>query len=87
MNILDSKVIEKIMKEPVFIENSEYVKKSRNMLLSFSTITIFLIYFNLSIKDDSSVLGLKFNGLNENNIIVTNGFINLFDGANISIKN
>lgn len=27
------------------------------------------------------------NGLNENDIIVTNGFINLFDGANISIKN
>ena len=26
-------------------------------------------------------------GLNENDIIVTNGFINLFDGANISIKN
>jgi membrane fusion protein (multidrug efflux system) len=27
------------------------------------------------------------NGLKENDIIVTNGFINLFDGANISIKN
>ncbi|OJV30049.1 MAG: efflux transporter periplasmic adaptor subunit [Bacteroidetes bacterium 37-13] len=26
-------------------------------------------------------------GLNENDIIVTNGFINLFDGANVSIKN
>ena len=26
-------------------------------------------------------------GLKENDIIVTNGFINLFDGANISIKN
>jgi len=30
---------------------------------------------------------LVLNGLNENDIIVTNGFINLFDGANISIKN
>ncbi|MCC6186989.1 MAG: efflux RND transporter periplasmic adaptor subunit [Chitinophagaceae bacterium] len=27
------------------------------------------------------------NGLNEGDVIVTNGFINLFDGANISIKN
>ena len=26
-------------------------------------------------------------GLNEGDIIVTNGFINLFDGANVSIKN
>ncbi len=82
MNILDSKVIEKIMKEPVFIENSEYVKKSRNILLSFSTITIFLIYFNLSIKDDSSVLGLKFNGLNENNIYIALFVIIIFNLIN-----
>ena len=70
------------MKEPVFIENSEYVKKSRNMLLSFSTITIFLIYFNLSIKDDSSVLGLKFNGLNENNIYIALFVIIIFNLIN-----
>ena len=70
------------MKEPVFIENSEYVKKSRNILLSFSTITIFLIYFNLSIKDDSSVLGLKFNGLNENNIYIALFVIIIFNLIN-----
>lgn len=27
------------------------------------------------------------NGLNKGNILITNGFINLFDGANVSIKN
>lgn len=82
MNIVDSKVIEKIMKEPVFIENSESVKKSRNLLLSFSTITIFLIYFNLSIKDDSSILGLKFDGLNENNIYIALFIIIIFNFIN-----
>ncbi|OCL81614.1 hypothetical protein AAW30_01830 [Arcobacter porcinus] len=82
MNIVDSKIIEKIMKEPVFIENSESAKKSRNVLLSLSTITIFLIYFNLSIKDDSSILGLKFNGLNENSIYIALFVIIIFNLIN-----
>ncbi|MDY0192615.1 MAG: hypothetical protein RBR93_03725 [Aliarcobacter butzleri] len=87
MNNDNSKIIEKIMKEPILLESPDNVKKSRNVLLIFSTISIFFIYFNLSIKNDSSILGLKFDGLNDNNVYIGLFIIILFNIINFAWNN
>jgi len=42
---------------------------------------------NITISKKMQNKAVVSNGLNEGDVIVTNGFINLFDGANVSIKN
>lgn len=42
---------------------------------------------NITISKRTQNKAVVSNGLNEGDVIVTNGFINLFDGANVAIKN
>lgn len=42
---------------------------------------------NITISKKTQNKAVVSNGLNEGDVIVTNGFINLFDGANVAIKN
>lgn len=62
--------IKKIICEPIFIGYTEQVKKTKNMLLVFSSISLFLVFGKLSINSESSILGLKFDGLNESIIYI-----------------
>jgi hypothetical protein len=41
---------------------------------------------NITISKKTQNKAIVSNGLNEGDVIVTNGFINLFDGANITVK-
>ena len=59
------KAVEKVLGEPVFIELSDYVLKIRTNLIRVSVITIAVILANLHIDQGSTVLGLKFTGLND----------------------
>lgn len=52
--------VEKILGEPIFIEFSDYVRKIRTNLLIVSFITIFIIFYEVKISPDSTLLGLKF---------------------------
>ena len=42
---------------------------------------------NITISKNIQNKALVLSGLNEGDVIITNGFINLFDGANVAIKN
>lgn len=57
------KSVEKIMQEPIFIGYTDQVRKIKNLLLTLSLISLFLVYGRLSIDGGSTILGLKFNGL------------------------
>ena len=41
---------------------------------------------NITISNKIQNKAVVSSGLNEGDVIVTNGFINLFDGANITVK-
>jgi membrane fusion protein (multidrug efflux system) len=41
---------------------------------------------NITISKKIQNKAVVSNGLNEGDVIVTNGFINLFDGANVTVK-
>ena len=41
---------------------------------------------NITISKKTQNKAVVSNGLNEGDVIVTNGFINLFDGANVTVK-
>ena len=57
--------VNKVLKEPVFCTFDEATNKVKNHLLLFSVISIFMVLGGLHIQQDSSILGLKFSGLND----------------------
>jgi len=61
------------MQEPIFLGFTDTVQKTKKLLIILSSISIFLIYGDLTINQESSFIGLKFEGLN-NNLIYT-GFL------------
>lgn len=63
--------VEKVLKEPVAAEFSEQAWKIRTNLTLVSAIAVVMCLANLRITVDSSVLGLKFSGLNDGVIRVT----------------
>jgi hypothetical protein len=53
-----------LIKEPIAIEFNEFANKVRNNLLIVSVLSIIICTNNIQISNDSSILGLKFIGLN-----------------------
>jgi hypothetical protein len=67
-----------------------YMKNTKVLLLFLQySINLLVMIELLSFLFSSCVQNkvIVANGLNKGNILITNGFINLFDGANVSIKN
>jgi len=62
--------INKVTNEPIFIFFSDDAKKVRNSLLYISFIILFLTFGNISLDPSSSLLGLKFKGLNDKLIYI-----------------
>ena len=71
------KKVEKTLGEPFAMDFSDYIRKIRNGLITTSVITIALLLGGLQITDDSSFLGLKFEGL-DNALILKTIFVEQF---------
>ena len=67
------KAVEKSLGEPAFIEFQENTWKIRTNLLLASVIAVAVVFGDLNIESDSTILGLKFRGLSD--AILTNGLI------------
>lgn len=65
-----NKDLKKVLEEPIFLGYSDSVKKTRNLLLILSVISLFLIFGELKINSSSTLLGLKFDRLNTNIIYI-----------------
>lgn len=65
MDSKDLKAIEKVLGEPAFAEFSSNVWKIRSNLMIASVISITVVVADLHIDAGSTILGLKFNGLND----------------------
>lgn len=63
------KQAEKVLGEPVASDFTDYVRKIRNNLIFLSVVSIGICLANLTISTDSTFLGLKFIGLQNQNII------------------
>jgi len=63
--------VEKVLKEPVAAQFSDQAWKIRNNLIIISTIAFIMGFAKLQINADSSILGLKFTGLNDSVIRTT----------------
>lgn len=59
------KAVEKVLGEPAFMEFSANVWKVRTSLMIASVISLTMVLADLHIAPDSTVIGLKFNGLND----------------------
>lgn len=57
--------VSKVLKEPVYCEMDDVTVKVKNHLLLMSMISIFVVLGGLHIQQDSSILGLRFSGLND----------------------
>lgn len=64
-----SKEVEKSLGEPVAADFSDYVRKLRGNLVFVSFISISLILGGLEIDPESSILGLKFKGLDNSSVM------------------
>ena len=73
-----SKDVEKSLGEPVAAEFSDYVRKLRGNLVFISFISISLIIGGMEIDPDSSILGLKFKGLNNSSVIFGLAILNAY---------
>ena len=60
------KAVQKVLGEPVFCEFDTKTQKIRTTLFLLSVISITFVLGDLEIKEGSSFLGLKFDGLNNN---------------------
>lgn len=65
-----SEKIDEILSLPVMQEQTDTERKLKNNLIAFSVIAIFMYYGDLSISSDSTFLGVKFSGLNQNKIYI-----------------
>lgn len=74
----DQEKVEKILGEPFAMDFSDYVRKIRNNLIITSIISIALLLGGLRIAPDSTFLGLKFIGLDNNLILQTLFFLNAY---------
>lgn len=74
----DQEKVEKILGEPFAMDFSDYVRKIRNNLIITSLISIALLLGGLRIAPDSTFLGLKFTGLDNNLILQTLFFLNAY---------
>lgn len=61
--------VEKILGEPFAMEFSDYVRKIRNGLIMVSVVSIGLLLAGWQISDDSSFLGLRFEGLTQAHLV------------------
>ena len=59
------KAVEKVLGEPAFAEFASNAWKIRSNLIIVSVISIALVFADLHIDPGSTVLGLKFQGLND----------------------
>ncbi|MFQ1763031.1 hypothetical protein ACK366_09005 [Aeromonas veronii] len=57
-----------VLKQPVMTELTETERKIKNNLIAFSFIAIFMHYGRLSISPESTMLGLRFDGLSQDKI-------------------
>lgn len=57
-----------VLKQPVMTEPTETERKIKNNLIAFSFISVFLHYGGLSISSESTILGLRFDGLTQDKI-------------------
>ncbi|MCF7742723.1 hypothetical protein [Aeromonas veronii] len=57
-----------VLKQPVMAEPTETERKIKNNLIAFSFISVFLHYGGLSISGESTILGLRFDGLTQDKI-------------------
>lgn len=64
MKIKSAEHIQKVLGEPFAIDFSDYVRKIRSALIIVSVISISLVLGGLTISNDSSFLGIRFEGLN-----------------------
>ena len=73
-----SKDVEKSLGEPVAVEFSDYVRKLRANLVFISFISISLIIGGMEVDPDSSILGLKFKGLDNSSIMFGLAILNAY---------
>jgi len=73
-----SKDVEKSLGEPVAAEFSDYVRKLRGNLVFISFISISLIIGGMEIDPDSSILGLKFKGLDNSSFMLGLAILNAY---------
>lgn len=73
-----SKDVEKSLGEPVAAEFSDYVRKLRGNLVFISFISISLTLGGLEIDPTSSILGLKFNGLDNSSLMYGLAILNAY---------
>lgn len=60
--------IKDVLASPVMNEQTETERKIKNNLIAFSFISIFLYYGGLTISSESTILGLRFDGLTQDKI-------------------
>lgn len=73
-----SKDVEKSLGEPVTAEFSDYVRRLRGNLVFISFISISLIIGGLEIDPTSSILGLKFKGLDNSSLMLGLAILNTY---------
>lgn len=74
----DQEKVGKILGEPFAMDFSDYVRKIRNTLIITSIISVALLLGGLRIAPESTFLGLKFTGLNNELILRTLFFLNAY---------
>ncbi len=74
----DQEKVEKVLGEPFATDFPEYVRKIRNGLVTTSVISIALLLGGLQIHDDSTFLGLRFQGLNNSLILRVIFLLNIY---------
>jgi hypothetical protein len=74
----DQEKVEKVLGEPFAMDFSDNVRKIRNNLIITSIIAIALLLGGIRIAPDSTFLGLKFTGLNNNLILQTLFYLNAY---------
>ncbi|MGK8177365.1 hypothetical protein ACRS1R_20120 [Aeromonas dhakensis] len=62
--------IDEVLSAPVMQEQTDTERKLKNNLIAFSVISIFMYYGDLSISSESTFLGLKFSGLDQQKIYI-----------------
>ncbi len=76
--------VDKVLSEPLMPELSDTERRVKNNLIAFSVVAIFMCSWGLSISDDSSILGLKFNGLDQHKIYIALGLFIVYSGIHYS---
>lgn len=72
------KQVEKTLGEPIASDFTDYVRRIRNNLIFLSVVAIGICLAGLTLSEDSSFLGLKFEGLQSEYIINALFYLNMY---------